>query len=264
MDTMERFSLKGKIALITGGGGQYGIHSAYALCEAGAKLYLAARSMEKAADQLRGMREKGLNAQILPYDQSSEGSINNIVDEMVKREGRIDIFVNAARVIGGKGGWEQTMEGHGPAVTVNSLGFLLITRLVGEVMIKQKSGVIINFGSMMGSIGIEPENYAGFPDMRAGGYSHDYFFNKSGIIAFTRQAASYYGRYGIRVNCLSPGGIKSDRTPAEFVKNYSNHTMLNRMADENDIKGCIVFLASDASSYITGQNIIMDGGYTSI
>jgi NAD(P)-dependent dehydrogenase (short-subunit alcohol dehydrogenase family) len=156
------------------------------------------------------------------------------------------------------------MEGHVPAVTINSLGFLLITRLVGEVMIQQRSGVIINFGSMMGSIGVEPENYAGFPDMREGGFGHDYFFNKSGTIAFTRQAASYYGRYGIRVNCLSPGGIKSERTPAEFVKNYSKHTILDRMADEDDIKGCIVFLASEASSYITGQNILMDGGYTSI
>lgn len=264
MDTMERFSLKGKIALITGGGGQYGIHSAHALCEAGARLYLAARTMEKAAVMLEDMRGRSYDAHILPYDQGSEGSIKSVIEEIVKREGRIDILVNAARVIGGKGGWEQTAEGHGPAVAINSLGFLLITRLAGEVMIRQGSGVIINFGSMMGSIGVEPENYAGFPDMRKGGFGHDYFFNKSGMIAFTRQAASYYGRYGIRVNCLSPGGIKSDRTPAEFVKNYSKHTMLNRMADDDDIKGCVVFLASDASSYITGQNILMDGGYTSI
>jgi NAD(P)-dependent dehydrogenase (short-subunit alcohol dehydrogenase family) len=131
-------------------------------------------------------------------------------------------------------------------------------------MIRQHSGVIISFASMMGVIGVEPRNYDGFPDMRTTGFNHDYFFNKSGIIAFTRQAASYYGQYGIRVNCISPGGLESGRTPVAFVENYSKHTVLGRMADDEDVKGVIVFLASDASSYITGVNIPMDGGYTCI
>lgn len=264
MNTMERFSLKNKIALMTGGGGLYGRPSAYALCEAGARLYLASRSMDKALVQVEEMRAKGFDVTAIAYDQGNEASIDSVVNEVVKREGRIDVFVNAARVIGGPGGWEQTEEGHQLPVKINSLGFLLVTRSVGEVMIKQRSGVIINFGSMMGSIGVEPGNYDGFPDMRAGCFGHDYFFNKSGIIAFTRQAASYYGRFGVRINCLSPGGIKSGRTPEGFVENYSKHTVLNRMADDDDIKGVVVFLASDASSYITGQNIIMDGGYTCI
>jgi NAD(P)-dependent dehydrogenase (short-subunit alcohol dehydrogenase family) len=131
-------------------------------------------------------------------------------------------------------------------------------------MIKQKSGTIINFASMMGSIGVEPRNYDGFPDMREGGFGHDYFFNKSGILAFTRQAASYLGKYGVRMNSLAPGGIQSERTPAAFVVNYAKHTVLGRMANDDDVKGVIVFLASDASSYLTGMNIPMDGGYTSI
>ncbi len=264
MNTMERFSLKGKTALITGGGGIYGKQSAYALCEAGAKLYLTFRSLEKAEAQVKEMQGKGFDVTAIPYDQSNEESIRSVVQTVANQETGIDIFVNAARVIGGSGGWEQTEEGHEPSIRINSLGFLLVTRLVGDSMIKQRSGVIINFGSMMGSIGVEPRNYDGFPDMRVGGFGHDYFFNKSGMIAFTRQAASYYGRYGVRINCLSPGGIQSERTPEDFVHNYSRHTVLNRMANDDDIKGVVVFLSSEASSYITGQNIIMDGGYTCI
>lgn len=263
-NTMERFSLKNKVALMTGAGGLYGKPSAYALCEAGAKLYMGVRSMDKAEKMVEDMREKGFEVEAIAYDQGSEESIKNLVNEVVNKEGRIDIFINAARVPGGSGGWEQNEEGHELSTRINSLGFLLITRLVGNVMIKQCSGVMVFFGSMMGSIGVEPRNYDGFPDMRRGGFGHDYFFNKSGLIAFTRQAASYYGRYGIRVNCLSPGGILSERTPSKFVENYSKHTILKRMANDDDVKGVIVFLASEASSYITGANILMDGGYTAI
>lgn len=264
MNTMERFSLKNKVAIITGGESLYGKHSSYALCEAGAKLYMACPFLDKAEAVANEMKSQGLDVTPVYYDQGSEDSINSLVNMVMKKEGKIDILVNAARVPGGPGGWEQTEEGHQLSTRINSLGFLLITRLVGDVMIKQHNGVIINFASMMGLIGVEPTNYDGFPDMRVGGFGHDYFFNKSGIIAFTRQAASYYGRYGIRVNCLSPGGVKSERTPEKFVDNYSKHTILNRMANDEDVKGVIVFLASEASSYITGVNIPMDGGYTEI
>lgn len=264
MNTMDRFSLNNKIALITGGESLYGKHGSYALCEAGAKLYMACPFLDKAEAVASEMRAQGLDVTALYYDQGSEESMHKVVKEIMEKEGRIDILINAARVPGGPGGWDQTEEGHQLSTKINSLGFLLITRLVGEIMIKQNSGVMINFASMMGLIGVEPRNYEGFPDMRTGGFLHDYFFNKSGIIAFTRQAASYYGRYGIRVNCLSPGGVQSERTPADFVKNYSKHTILNRMANDEDVKGVVVFLASEASSYITGINIAMDGGYTAI
>ena len=264
MNTMERFSLKNKIALITGGESLYGKQASIALCEAGAKLYIACPFLDKAEEVATEIRANGGKVQAIYYDQGSEESINTVVNEVMKNEGRIDILVNAARVPGGAGGWEQDEAGHQLSTRINSLGFLLITRLVGNIMIKQHSGVIVNFASMMGSIGVEPRNYNGFPEMREGGFGHDYFFNKSGILAFTRQAASYFGKYGVRVNSLAPGGIQSYRTPADFVVNYSNHTILDRMANDDDVKGVIVFLASDASSYLTGINIAMDGGYTAI
>jgi NAD(P)-dependent dehydrogenase (short-subunit alcohol dehydrogenase family) len=261
---MDRFSLKNKVAIITGGESLYGKQSSIALCDAGARLYMACPFLDKAEAVCSEIRAAGGDIRAIYYDQGSEDSINSVVNEVMKNEGRIDILVNAARVPGGPGGWEQTEEGHELSTRINSLGFLLITRLISNIMIKQKSGTIINFASMMGSIGVEPRNYDGFPDMREGGFGHDYFFNKSGILAFTRQAASYLGKYGVRMNSLAPGGIQSERTPAAFVVNYAKHTVLGRMANDDDVKGVIVFLASDASSYLTGMNIPMDGGYTSI
>ena len=123
----------------------------------------------------------------------------------------------------------------------------------------QKSGSIINIGSMMGIVGIELDNYVGtdmMPDP-----SPIYFFEKGGMINFTRWAASVLGSENVRVNCLSPGGYEAGQ-PAPFIANYSARTQLGRMANDTDLKGAIIFLASDASAYITGTNIPVDGGYT--
>ena len=161
-------------------------------------------------------------------------------------------------------GWYEHEEDLQAIMQCNAAGMMYVTNLVGEQMIKQKSGSIINFGSMMGMVGIEQHNYDGEPGMGDGAFSTNYPLNKSGIISFTRHAASYYGRYGVRMNCVSPGGLASDRTPPIFTKNYSEHTQLGRLANTDDIKGLILFLASDASAYITGQNVPVDGGYTCI
>jgi NAD(P)-dependent dehydrogenase (short-subunit alcohol dehydrogenase family) len=142
---------------------------------------------------------------------------------------------------------------------VNATGLFVITRAVGEVMIEQKSGSIINIGSMMGMVGLEHRNYEG-TDMS--GWSPDYFFHKGGMINFTRFCASYFGRYNIRVNCVSPGGLVTDKHPVEFVRNYSQRTQLDRLGEERDLVGSIVFFASDAAAYITGANLPVDGGYT--
>ena len=147
---------------------------------------------------------------------------------------------------------------------VNSAGLLYLNRLVGEQMIRQQSGSIINIGSMMGMVGVEKHNYDGEPAMAAGAHGHDYTLNKSGVLSWTRHAASYYGRFGIRVNSLCPGGLKSERTPERFQENYARHTQLGRLANDDDIKGPLLFLASDASAYLTGLSIPVDGGYTCI
>ena len=115
---------------------------------------------------------------------------------------------------------------------------------------------------MMGLIGVEKHNYVGTPQMAVGAHGHCYSIDKSGLSAWVRHAASYYGQYGIRINAVCPGGLQSDRTNPVFAVEYSKHTQLGRLADGDDIKGPILFLASDASKYLTGLSIPVDGGYT--
>jgi len=140
---------------------------------------------------------------------------------------------------------------------VNGTGLILITRALGEIM--ADGGSIINIGSIMGLVGLEPLNYSG-TDMD--GWYPDYFFHKGGMANLTRFLASYYGPRGIRVNCVHPGGLQSSGHDEAFVKNYSERTCLGRLANDTDLMGIVVFLAADASVYVTGTNIPVDGGYT--
>ncbi len=265
MHTLELFSLKGKVALITGGRVMYGKSCSIALVDAGARLFLASHSVEPALEFAQELAERGGDVTVLPFRQEDPASIKELVNSVIKEAGRIDIFVNASRVLAkGGSGWFQTEEALAWSVKVNSGGLLHLNQLVGEQMIRQKSGSIINIGSMMGMIGVEKHNYDGEPGMAAGAHAHDYALNKSGLLAWTRHAASYYGRFGIRVNSLCPGGLESDRTPPLFKQNYARHTQLGRLANNDDIKGPLLFLASDASAYLTGLSIPVDGGYTCI
>jgi NAD(P)-dependent dehydrogenase (short-subunit alcohol dehydrogenase family) len=145
------------------------------------------------------------------------------------------------------------------SMRINATGNFIITRAFGKDMIEQKQGSIINIASMHGMIGPDPTLYEG---LGMEGWGGDYYFHKGGMIAFTRFLASYYGRFGIRCNAISPGGIQSHRTPEEFVRRYNQRTMLGRMAGPDDIKGAIVYFASNASLYVTAANLPLDGGYT--
>ncbi len=265
MNTMELLSLRGKVALITGGRAMYGRGCSEALVDAGAKLYLASHSVDSARAAQEELSRNGGQVELVAFDQEDPASIRRMVETVVKREGRIDVFVNASRIIPRGGvGWMQEEGALEASVRVNGAGFLYMTLLVGEQMKRQRSGSIVNFGSMMGLIGVEKHNYDGEPGMQPGAHGHDYTLNKSAITAWTRHAASYYGRFGVRVNTLCPGGLQSDRTPERFRENYSRHTQLGRLAGHDDIKGVLLLLASDASSYLTGLSIPVDGGYTAI
>lgn len=265
MNTLDLFSLKNKVALITGGERMYGKSASEALVDAGAKLYMACPFLDAAEQTAQELRARGGDVTSVQYFQDNPESIRNLVETIIKAEGHIDVLVNASRVIPQGGvGWFQEEKGLDWSVKVNSAGWMYVTMLVGEQMMRQKSGSIISFASMMGLVGIEKHNYDGEPGMGDGAYGHDYAVNKSGIIAWTRHAASYYGRFGVRVNTICPGGLKSDRTPELFSQNYSRHTQLGRLANTDDVKGPILFLASEASSYMTGLSIPVDGGYTCI
>ena len=266
MNTFDLLSMKGKNVLITGGRAMYGLGATLALADAGANIYLASHSIESAQAFVDELREtKGVKVQAVAFDLDNIESIESLVKTVIDDAGSIDAFIHCSRIIpsGGEGiGWDEDPIKLEQNVKVNSAASMYLLQLVGEQMIKQQSGSIVVFGSMMGLIGVEKHNYDGNPQMLPGAYGHAYSVDKSGLTAWVRHAASYYGRHGIRVNAVCPGGLQSERTNPLFAEKYSLHTQVGRLANGDDIKGLILLLASDASAYLTGLSIPVDGGYT--
>jgi len=267
MDTLEMFSLKGKNVLITGGRAMYGKGATLALADAGANIYLASHSIESAQEFVEELKAtKGVQVKAVAFDQSNIESIEKMVEYVAQDAGSIDVFVHCSRILpkSQAPGWAQDECALAENVAINSAASLYLLELVGKQMIAQKKGSMVVFGSMMGLIGVEKHNYDGNPQMVPGAHGHCYAVDKSGLTAWVRHAASYYGRYGVRINAVCPGGLQSERTNPVFAQEYSKHTQLGRLANGDDIKGPILFLASDASAYLTGLSIPVDGGYTCI
>ncbi len=257
MSILDTFALNGKVALVTGGAGLYGRQIVQALAEAGARTYIASRNLEALEKLAAEHRALGRDVRALRLDQTNEPSIFAVRDTIVRESGKLHILVNNAVARPVKKGYFDDAAAIDESMRVNGTGLILVTRALGEVM--ADGGSIINIGSMMGLVGVEPLNYRG-TDMN--GWYPDYFFHKGGMTNLTRFLASYYGPRAIRVNCVHPGGLKSPSHPEAFVKNYSERTCLGRLANDTDLMGIVVFLASDASAYVTGTNIPVDGGYT--
>ncbi len=257
MSILDRFSLKGKVVLITGGAGLYGRQIVRACAEAGARTYMASRNLESLEKVAQEHRELGQDVRALRMDQGEEASILAARDAIVGESGHIDVLVNNAVARPVKKGYFDDAAAIDESMRINGTGVIIVTRVMGEIM--SDGGSIINIGSIMGLIGLEPLNYRG-TDMS--GWYPDYFFHKGGMANLTRFLASYYGPRGIRCNCVHPGGLQTPDHPEAFVHNYSERTCLGRMANDTDLEGMIVFLASDASVYVTGANIPLDGGYT--
>jgi len=259
MNVLESFSLKGKVALLTGGAGLYGRQIAEALNEAGAVTYIASRNVAELEKVAESLRAGGGDVTALPLDLDDEASIRGLVAEIARRSGRLDVLVNNAVTRSACARWDQPMEVFDKSLRINASALFCLTRLAAEEMKKTGGGSVINIGSYMGICGPDPLNYVGTDMMKTP--SPIYFFEKGGMVNFTRFAASVLGPYQIRVNAIHPGGFFNNQ-PEAFVKNYSANTMLGRMATATDLKGAVVFLASDASRYLTGTNIPVDGGYT--
>ncbi|WP_176012680.1 SDR family NAD(P)-dependent oxidoreductase [Victivallis sp. Marseille-Q1083] len=260
MHVLESFSLQGRAALVTGGAGLYGRQITAALAEAGALTFIAARNLEASEAYAAELRQQGLAVRAIRLDLADESSICRAVETVTAEAGRFDVLVNNAVTRSAiPGGWEQPMAAFDASLHVNASSLFFLTRLAAQEMKKQRSGSIINVGSYMGLLGPNPSNYLGTDMMKHP--SPIYFYEKGGMANFTRFAASVLGTDNIRVNCIEPGGFQSGETD-RFVRNYSSNTMLGRMANGSDLKGVVVFLASEASSYITGVNLPVDGGYT--
>lgn len=256
MNVKQLFDLHGKVALVTGGSGLFGRQIVQALAEAGAITTMASRNTAKLAAQSDHFRAMGLSVRVATLDQSNEASINALKDQLLNEHARIDVLVNNS-VLRPMKSWNDPISAFEESMRVNATGIFMMTRAFGNAMAEFGRGSIINVGSIQGCIGPDLSLYAELTTPPP----PDYFFHKGGMIQLTRYAASVLGVHNVRVNCISPGGFLFDQSP-QFVKRYSDRTFLGRMANEEDLKGTIVFLASDASGYITGANIPVDGGYT--
>lgn len=253
------FSLQGKVVVQFGGTGLLGKALVSALAAADATLIVASRNRESLEALAASEREASHNVHIEEVDINSEASLHALRDRVIKQHGRVDgIVFNAVHRT--MKGYDDKLSSWEASMATNATGFFATVRTFGDVMAAQGSGSIVNIASMMGMVGMNPWLYG------EGGAtpSPDYFFHKGGMINLTRYLASLYGRQSVRVNVISPGGIFNPEKPqaSEFLERYGKMTMLGRMANAPEIGGATVFLLSDASTYITGVNLAVDGGYT--
>ena len=252
----ELFDLTGKVAIVTGGSRGLGEEMAEGLGEAGAKVVISARraeELEKAAAELRG---RGIDCHAVAGSTADPARVQALVDEAAQRFGRIDILVNNAGTSWGAPALDMTLEQWQKVIDTNVTGVFLMAQAVGRVMVEQGTGGrIINIASIAGLQAEPPEL------MEAIGYNT----SKGADIAFTRTLAVQWARYNILVNAVAPGFFPSKMT--RWILEHRRDavlrgTPLGRTGRAGELKGVVVFLASDAASYITGQVLPVDGGAT--
>lgn len=260
MGVLDRFSLKDRIALVTAGAGPlFGSSLSLALAEAGATVITASRSLERNQEFAADLRARGFYARGMQLDITDPASIDALRNDVLARFGRLDILVNSALSREGHAGGleDQTFAGWMEAAAGDMAGLFRLCQGFGQEMAKQGSGSIINIASIYGVVSNDPTLYEG-TQMRQ---PPTYPFVKGGMIQLTRYLAAYLGKSGVRANCISPGGYFNHQ-PEPFVREYCRRAPLGRMMDHQDIQGAVVFLASDASAYVTGTNLMVDGGWT--
>jgi gluconate 5-dehydrogenase len=257
MNVKAMFDLSGKIAIVTGGGRGIGLKMAEGLAEAGANVVLCSRKLEncqKVAEEIAKMGGKTLP---LKCDVKSPKDIQYVVDTTLKEFSRLDILVNNSGANWGAPPEEYRLEGWQKVMETNMTGVFLFCQIAGRVMIRQKSGNIINIASIMGMIGMESDA----ADAIA------YSASKGALIAFTKDLAAKWAGHNIRINAIAPGWFPTDMT--EWVlENHGEkllrHIPMGRFGEADELKGATVYLASEASRYVTGAIIPVDGGYLTI
>ncbi len=258
------FSLKGKVALLTGATQWLGRDMAEIFAENGADIIITSRKEENAKQAAAEIAEKyGVDAIGIALDVKDVDSVVECARKANEFKGHIDILVNNAG--GGSGASEGELIKRDFAdiknmIDTNLTGVIYMCKAVGEYMINQGSGRIINIGSIAGIVGRSRDMYHRSNKREQ---PVDYAAAKGGVIALTRDLAGYMSPLGINVNCISPGGFDKGDLPDEFVRLYGERTMLGRMGTMGvDLKGAALFLASAASDYVTGINLVVDGGFT--
>ena len=248
------FDLSGRVAIVTGGSRGIGAEFAEGLAEAGASLMLCARRDDWLLPGIEAMRARGFTAEGMRCDVSNPADVQAVVDRTVARYGKIDILVNNAGVSWGERPEAMTLQQWQKVIDVNLTGAFVFSQAAGREMIKRQYGRIINVASI-----------AGMQGNVHGPYYAAYAASKAGLIGLTRELAASWGRQGIRVNAIAPGFFHSrmaDTSIAMVEPGIRATSPIPRVGEPGELKGVAVFLAADASSYITGQVIVVDGGGT--
>jgi NAD(P)-dependent dehydrogenase (short-subunit alcohol dehydrogenase family) len=255
----DLFSMKGRVAIVTGGGTHLGTAFTEAMAELGAHVYIASRRVELCEQTAASLRERSLDVTALACDVTDEASVNSLVDQVMEKEGRIDVFVANA------GGSKTTAHPpHGKidefrqSLEQNLTSTYICAQAAGRVMIAQKSGSIITLGSIASRLASDPRIYnenfkrSGAPYMAA----------KAGVLTLTKALAAEYSPHGVRVNCICPGQIPTELVDKDQVEKFRTMNAFHRTGLAEDIKGACALLASDAGKWITGTDILVDGGWS--
>ena len=252
MHVKQLFELTGRVAIVTGGSIGLGRQMAEALAEMGANIALCARKRERCEKAAEELQKLGVKTLALGCDVKNPAEIQQVVDATMAKFGRIDILINNAGTSWGAPVEEMRLEHWNKVIETNLTGTFLFSQAVGKIMISQRRGKIINIASVAGLGGAPPEFQA-----------IGYHASKGGVIIFTKDLACKWGIHNIQVNSIAPGWFSTNMSQVLIERNketFLRSIPLRRFGNENDLKGAAVFLASDASDYVTGHVLVVDGG----
>jgi gluconate 5-dehydrogenase len=254
MTVKQLFDLTGRVAIVTGGSTGLGRQMAEGLAEMGANLVLCARKKERCQQAAEDLQKLGVKTVALACDVKNPADIHQVVDATMTQFGRIDILINNAGTSWGAPVEEMRLEHWNKVIETNLTGTFLFSQAVGKIMIGQRRGKIINIASVAGIRGASPEFQA-----------IGYHASKGGVIIFTKDLACKWGIHNIQVNSIAPGWFPTNMSQVLIERNrdtFLKTIPMRRFGNDHDLKGAAVFLASDASDFVTGHVLVVDGGQT--